>query len=138
MLYRPGQGIKNYETKNFNLRVLDAFSDDEYFRAGDNLKKRRTFDFTKNLVTKNQLAKMEHYDLQILRGIVFGRRGRVLSPIERKNLEKFIVKRNAERKVALSPGEMDKFQNVQTEIENVSILEKAEENAVSKFSEVGG
>lgn len=198
------------------------------FAQEDNLKKWQSFDFTKKLVTKNQLSKMEHYDLQILRGIVFGKRGRtfvekdiqqylakqtwykpnknfsnsllsiderknidlireaeadkhdtvepgdlrwwqtkeipddkiyantaaewsvliaeveaihgktfseeewlqkyfeerywykpnpaysaaILSEIERKNLEKFIAKRNAERKVALSLGDMDKFQNV--------------------------
>lgn len=36
----------------------------------------------------------------------------VLSAIERKNIEKFIAKRNEERKVEVSFGDMDKFQNV--------------------------
>jgi hypothetical protein len=196
--------------------------------AQDNVKKYHNFDFTKKIVTKAELATLEHYDLQLLRGIVFGKRGRVfiekdiqdylkkqswykpdakftnavltlnerknidlvreaeaenhdsvepgdlrfwmkkdipdekiytnsaadwsvliaefeaihgktfpdqewlqkyfderywykrnpnytptlLSEIERQNLEKFIAKRNAERKVEISFGDMDKFQNV--------------------------
>lgn len=36
----------------------------------------------------------------------------VLSAIERKNLEKFIAKRNEDRKVEVSFGDMDKFQTV--------------------------
>jgi hypothetical protein len=36
----------------------------------------------------------------------------MLSVIEQKNLEKFIAKRNEDRKVEISVGDMDKFQNV--------------------------
>jgi YARHG domain len=36
----------------------------------------------------------------------------ILSEIERKNLEKFVAKRNEDRKVEISFGDMDKFQNV--------------------------
>ena len=36
----------------------------------------------------------------------------MLSAIERKNLEKFITRRNEDRKVEVSFGDMDKFQNV--------------------------
>ena len=196
--------------------------------AQSNLKRWQSFDFTKRVVTKSQLANLDQDDLQILRGILFGRRGRIfvekdihqylakqswyqpdenfnnsvltvnerknidlireaeaakhevvepgdlrwwqareipedkisantaaewsvliaeveaihgrtfpdrewlqryfeerywykpnpaysptiLNEIERKNLENLIAKRNAERNVALSPGDMDKFQNV--------------------------
>jgi hypothetical protein len=45
--------------------------------AQDALKKWHSFDFSKRLVKKAELAKMEHYDLQLLRGIVFGKRGRI-------------------------------------------------------------
>lgn len=43
----------------------------------DNLKKYATFDFSKKIVTKAELEKLEPYELERLRGVVFGKRGRV-------------------------------------------------------------
>ncbi|MGI8468981.1 MAG: YARHG domain-containing protein [Pyrinomonadaceae bacterium] len=45
--------------------------------AQANLKKWQTFDFSKKIVTKPELAKLELEDLGKLRGIVFGKRGRI-------------------------------------------------------------
>ena len=59
--------------------------------AQDNVKKYANFDFTKKLVTKAELTKLEHYDLQLLRGIVFGKRGRVF--IE-KEIQDYLTKQS--------------------------------------------
>lgn len=45
--------------------------------AQDALKKYQAFDFSKRIVTKAELGKLESYDLELLRGIVFGKRGRI-------------------------------------------------------------
>ncbi len=47
------------------------------FGQVDNLKKYHAFDFSKKVVAKPELAKMESYELENLRGIVFGKRGRI-------------------------------------------------------------
>lgn len=59
--------------------------------AQDNVKKYANFDFTKKLVTKAELAKLEHYDLQLLRGIVFGKRGRIF--VE-KEIQDYLTKQS--------------------------------------------
>ncbi len=41
------------------------------------LKKYQNFDFSKRLLSRAELAKLEHEDLQKLRGIVFGKHGRI-------------------------------------------------------------
>lgn len=99
--------------------------------AQNDLKKWHSFDFSKRLVKKADLAKMEHYDLQLLRGIVFGRRGRIfvekdiqeyltkqswykpnnnyknasLTAIERKNID-LIREMEAERHDFVEPGDL--------------------------------
>ncbi len=45
--------------------------------AQDNLKKYHAFDFSKKVVTKAELERLELSDLENLRGIVFGKRGRI-------------------------------------------------------------
>lgn len=45
--------------------------------AQDNLKKYQTFDFSKKVLTKAELGKLEEFELGNLRGIVFGKRGRI-------------------------------------------------------------
>ena len=45
--------------------------------AQDNLKKYHAFDFSKKVVTKAELSKLDLSELQKLRGLVFGKRGRV-------------------------------------------------------------
>jgi hypothetical protein len=43
----------------------------------DNLKKYHGYDFSKKVLTKAELSKLESYDLENLRGVVFGKRGRI-------------------------------------------------------------
>jgi hypothetical protein len=57
--------------------------------AQDKLKTWHSFDFGKKKVTKTQLAKLEHEDLQLLRGIVFGKRGRVF---KEKTIQEYLEK----------------------------------------------
>lgn len=45
--------------------------------AQDALKKYHAFDFSKRVLTKAELGKIGSYDLELLRGIVFGKRGRI-------------------------------------------------------------
>ncbi len=59
--------------------------------AQDPVKKYHNFDFAKKLVTKAELAKLEHYDLQLLRGIVFGKRGRIF--VE-KDIQEYLAKQS--------------------------------------------
>lgn len=107
--------------------------------AQDNVKKYHNFDFTKNLVTKAELAKLKYEpddfeqtdELALLRGIVFGKRGRifiekyiqsylekqswykpdkgfrnsVLTLNERKNLD-LIRMAEAERHFNVEPGDL--------------------------------
>ncbi len=46
-------------------------------QAQDKFKKWQAFDFSKQKVTKVSLSKFEHEELQLLRGVVFGKRGRI-------------------------------------------------------------
>lgn len=59
--------------------------------AQDNVKKYTNFDFTKKLITKTELAKLEHTDLMLLRGIVFGKHGRIF--IE-KDIQDYLSKQS--------------------------------------------
>lgn len=61
----------------FFIGWLCAFVITANVLAQSNLRKWQTFDFSKKVVTRPQLSKMELEDLGTLRGIVFGRRGRV-------------------------------------------------------------
>lgn len=45
--------------------------------AQDTLKKWHSFDFSKRVASKAELDKLEVYDAEMLRGIVFGKRGRI-------------------------------------------------------------
>ncbi len=53
--------------------------------AQDALKKWEEFDFSKNVVTREQLKPLELEDLKVLRGIVFGRHGRIFKDYEIKS-----------------------------------------------------
>ena len=57
--------------------------------AQDNLKKYHAFDFSKRLVTKAELNKLDSFELEMLRGIVFGKRGRVF---KEKTIQEYIGK----------------------------------------------
>jgi hypothetical protein len=57
--------------------------------AQDNLKKWHSFDFSKRMATKAELNKLELYDVEMLRGIVFGRRGRVF---KEKTIQDYLQK----------------------------------------------
>jgi hypothetical protein len=51
---------------------LSAFAQEQ-----DNVKKWHNFNFQKKAITKASLAKLELYELQQLRGVLFGKRGRI-------------------------------------------------------------
>ena len=70
-----------------SLIFLLAFSASVF--AQDALKKWQTFDFSKKKITKTQIAKLDHDQLQILRGIVFGKRGRIF---KEKNIQDYLGK----------------------------------------------
>jgi hypothetical protein len=57
--------------------------------AQDNLKKYHAFDFSKKTVTRAELAKLESYDLEKLRGIVFGKRGRIF---KEQSIQEYLAK----------------------------------------------
>lgn len=61
----------------FAAGLFLIFSISSAASAQDKLKKYHAFDFSKKLVTKTELAKLESDELENLRGIVFGKRGRV-------------------------------------------------------------
>jgi hypothetical protein len=95
------------------------------------LKKWHNFDFTKRAVKKPDLAKLELDDLQMLRGIVFGKHGRIfkevsiqdylskqpwykpngkfknslLTPVERKNID-LIRELEADKHDSVEPGDL--------------------------------
>ena len=47
-------------------------------KAQDNLQAWQNYDFSKNAIKGSQIQGLELWDLKLLRGIVFGRHGRVL------------------------------------------------------------
>ncbi len=57
--------------------------------AQDALKKWQTYNFGKQKITKTQIAKLDHEQLQILRGIVFGKRGRIF---KEKTIQEYLAK----------------------------------------------
>ncbi|MEP7038110.1 MAG: YARHG domain-containing protein, partial [Acidobacteriota bacterium] len=57
--------------------------------AQDAMKKWQTVDFSKQKLTKTQIAKLDNEKLQILRGIVFGKRGRVF---KEKTIQDYLAK----------------------------------------------
>ncbi|HSK70220.1 MAG TPA: YARHG domain-containing protein [Pyrinomonadaceae bacterium] len=59
--------------------------------AQDALKKWHSFDFSKGKLTSAQLNKLEHEQLQLLRGIVFGKRGRIF---KEKNIQEYLEKQS--------------------------------------------
>jgi hypothetical protein len=61
--------------KLFLFLLLTVFAVN--LQAQNALKKWHTFDFSKKKITKVHLSKLEHEELQFLRGIVFGKRGRI-------------------------------------------------------------
>lgn len=72
-----------------SLFILFAFSANIF--AQDALKKWQTYNFGKQKITKTQIAKLDHEQLQILRGIVFGKRGRVF---KEKTIQNYLAKQN--------------------------------------------
>ncbi|MGI8639031.1 MAG: YARHG domain-containing protein [Pyrinomonadaceae bacterium] len=70
-----------------SLIFLLAFSANTF--AQDALKKWQTFNFSKQKITKNQIAKLDHEQLQIIRGIVFGKRGRIF---KEKTIQEYLGK----------------------------------------------
>ncbi len=59
--------------------------------AQDALKKWQTYNFGKQKLTKTQIAKLDHEQLQILRGIVFGKRGRIF---KEKTIQAYLAKQS--------------------------------------------
>jgi len=57
--------------------------------AQDALKKWHGFDFSKKTASKIELAKLELYDVELLRGIVFGKRGRIF---KEKSIQEYLQK----------------------------------------------
>ena len=53
------------------------------------MKKWQTINYSKQKITKTQVAKLDHEQLQILRGIVFGKRGRIF---KEKSIEEYLAK----------------------------------------------
>jgi hypothetical protein len=66
------------------LSALTIFAQEK-----DNLKKYHAFDFSKKTVTKAELAKFDLYELEQLRGIVFGKRGRVF---KEQSIQEYLAK----------------------------------------------
>lgn len=113
--------------------------------AQDALKKWHSFDFSKKLASKAQLDKLEVYDAEMLRGIVFGKRGRVfkektiqnylqkqawykpnpkftndvLTANERKNID-LIREVEAEKHGFIQPGDLRFWENKTITEENLS------------------
>ena len=57
--------------------------------AQDLMKKWQTFNYAKQKIKPAELAKLDHEQLQLIRGIVFGKRGRVF---KEKNIQDFLEK----------------------------------------------
>ncbi len=57
--------------------------------AQDAMKKWQAINYSKQKITKIQVAKLDHEQLQILRGIVFGKRGRIF---KEKSIEEYLAK----------------------------------------------
>lgn len=113
--------------------------------AQDALRKWHSFDFSKRLASKAQLDKLEVYDAEMLRGIVFGKRGRVfkektiqdylqkqawykpnpnftndvLTATERKNID-LIREVEAEKHAYIQPGDLRFWENKTITEENLS------------------
>jgi hypothetical protein len=79
------------------LGILLAFA--SVLFAQDNVKKYHNFDFTKKLVTKAELAKLKYEtddfepvnELALLRGVVFGKRGRIF---KEKSIQNYLEKQS--------------------------------------------
>ena len=113
--------------------------------AQDALRTWHSFDFSKRLASKAQLDKLEVYDAEMLRGIVFGKRGRVfkektiqdylqkqawykpnpnftndvLTATERKNID-LIREVEAEKHAYIQPGDLRFWENKTITEENLS------------------
>lgn len=72
--------------------VSPAFAQDqyEYEEAAKKVKKWETYDFAKQKVRAADLAKMELPELELVRGIVFGKHGRIF---KEKSIQNFLEKR---------------------------------------------
>jgi hypothetical protein len=57
--------------------------------AQDAMKKWQNFDFAKQKIKPSELARLDHEQLQLVRGIVFGKRGRIF---KEKNIQSFLEK----------------------------------------------
>lgn len=69
---------------------ISSFAQDEAIDPDDaKLKKYHNFDFSKKLLKRPEVMALEHYNLQYLRGIVFGKRGRIF--VE-KSIQNYLTK----------------------------------------------
>ncbi|MBA2495385.1 MAG: YARHG domain-containing protein [Acidobacteria bacterium] len=100
-----------------SLVFLLAFSTNIF--AQDAMKKWQTFNFGKQKITRSQIAKLDGEQLQILRGIVFGKRGRIF---KEKIIQQYLGKQTWYK-----PKE--NFSNAvltKTERENLDVIRLAE------------
>lgn len=100
-----------------SLVFLLAFSTNIF--AQDAMKKWQTFNFGKQKITRSQIAKLDGEQLQILRGIVFGKRGRIF---KEKIIQEYLGKQTWYK-----PKE--NFSNAvltKTERENLDVIRLAE------------
>lgn len=87
--------------------------------AQDTLKKWRNIDFTKIIVKKSELNKMDTGDLSLLRGIVFGKRGRIFK-------EQFIQDYLAKQPWYKPNPKFDNKLLTATERKNIDIIREVE------------
>lgn len=79
------------KTKLFAVGLLLAFSLAAIAQQTDPLKKYHSYNFSKKMLKRAELEKMEHYELQDLRGIIFGKRGRIF--VE-KSIQEYLEKQS--------------------------------------------
>ncbi len=89
--------------------------------AQDKMKKWQTFDYSRKKLTRLQLAKVAPEDLQLLRGIVFGKRGRIFKEQAIQNYlskQKWYQPKESFTNTVLTP----------TERVNIDLIREAEAN----------
>ena len=87
--------------------------------AQDAMKKWQTYNFGKQKLTKTQIAKLDHEQLQILRGIVFGKRGRIF---KEKVIQDYLAKQSWYKPKEIFSNEI----LTKTERDNLDIIRLAE------------
>ena len=74
MNYSPGFGLRHLAL----ALVLIAFQFVGQANSQDTLARWTNFDFAKQSLRSSDLARVSLYDLKLIRGLVFGRHGRIL------------------------------------------------------------